>query len=143
MLHNRWHYHVLRGTRLLGACYSLLPSKLLSITLQFSNFLILQLRSMKMYILDMAHAGGDGKKRKMYLLLSITIVQALIIYLLTRSAASIFSLLKSCHCSSVTSYMPGSYDIAQMALNKMGAKRAHVPMTADGEVDYEALLAMP
>lgn len=38
---------------------------------------------MKVYILDMQY-GNDGKKRKIYLLLSITIVQALIIYLLTQ-----------------------------------------------------------
>jgi hypothetical protein len=38
---------------------------------------------MKVYLLDMAY-GGDAKKRKIYLLLGITIIQGLIIYLLTR-----------------------------------------------------------
>ncbi|CAD5223389.1 unnamed protein product [Bursaphelenchus okinawaensis] len=85
------------------------------------------LRSMKIYLLDMANRGGDQKKRKLYLLLSITLVQGLIIWLLT---------------SSVTSYMPGNYNIAKMALDKMGIKKNEVPMTHDGEVDYEALLKM-
>ncbi|CAD5232599.1 unnamed protein product [Bursaphelenchus xylophilus] len=85
------------------------------------------LRSMKIYILDMANRGGDQKKRKLYLLLSITLVQGLIIWLLT---------------SSVTSYMPGNYNIAKMALDKIGLKKHEVPMTHDGEVDYEALLKM-
>ncbi|KAI6185667.1 Protein YIF1 [Aphelenchoides besseyi] len=86
------------------------------------------LRSMKIYILDVANSGVNGRTRKMYLLLSITVIQALIIYLLT---------------SSVTSYMHSNYDIAKMALSKMGLKHNEVPLTNDGEVDYEALLKMP
>jgi hypothetical protein len=39
--------------------------------------------------------------------------------------------------------MPGTYDFAKMALNRMGLKSNDVPMTHDGEVDYEALLKMP
>jgi hypothetical protein len=39
--------------------------------------------------------------------------------------------------------MHESYDIAKMALDKMGLKSKDVPMTHDGEVDYEALLKMP
>lgn len=70
----------------------------------------------------------DGRKRKVYLLLSLVITQALIMYLLT---------------SSVTSYMSDNYDFAKMALSKMGMKSNKVPITADGEVDYEALLKMP
>jgi hypothetical protein len=39
--------------------------------------------------------------------------------------------------------MHENYDFAKMALNKMGLKSNDVPMTHDGEVDYEALLKMP
>lgn len=111
-------------------CYLAGGSSLYYIALAYSILatVFFLLRSMKIYILDMANSGGDQKKRKIYLLLSITIVQALVIWLLT---------------SSVTSYMPGNYDIAKMALNKMGLKKAEVPITHDGEVDYEALLKMP
>lgn len=35
------------------------------------------------------------------------------------------------------------YNFANMALDKMGLKNKAVPMTHDGEVDYEALLKMP
>uniref|UniRef100_A0A914YCY6 Protein YIF1 n=1 Tax=Panagrolaimus superbus TaxID=310955 RepID=A0A914YCY6_9BILA len=87
-------------------------------------------RSLKSFVLDMQ--GGynidEGRKRKVYLLLSLVITQALIMYLLT---------------SSVTSFMSDNYDFAKMALSKMGMKSNKVPMTADGDVDYEALLKMP
>jgi hypothetical protein len=87
-------------------------------------------RSLKSFVLDMqgGYDIGEGRKRKLYLLLSLVITQALIMYLLT---------------SSVTSYMSDNYDFAKMALSKMGMKSNKVPMTADGEVDYEALLKMP
>jgi Na+/glutamate symporter len=70
----------------------------------------------------------EGRKRKVYLLLSLVITQALIMYLLT---------------SSVTSFMSDNYDFAKMAMSKIGIKSAKVPLTADGDVDYEALLKMP
>lgn len=110
-------------------CYVVGGKSLYYISLAYSVLatVFFLLRSMKVYILDMAY-GGDGKKRKIYLLLSITVVQALIIYLLT---------------SSVTSYMHENYDIAKMALDKIGIKSKDVPMTKDGDVDYEALLKMP
>lgn len=75
-----------------------------------------------------ANYSDDGKKRKIYLLLSIVLTQALIMYLLT---------------SSVTSYMSDQYDFAKMALNKIGVKSDKVPIMSNGDVDYEALLKMP
>lgn len=56
--------------------------------------------------------------------------------------------------SSVTSYMPPSYDFAKMAMSGMGLSNAgkaplppgvphNAPLMPDGEVDYEALLKMP
>ena len=72
--------------------------------------------------------ADDGRKRKMYLLLSIVITQALIMYLLT---------------SSVTSFMSDQYDFAKMAMSKIGMKSNNVPLMPNGEVDYEALLKMP
>uniref|UniRef100_A0A1I8C060 Protein YIF1 n=1 Tax=Meloidogyne hapla TaxID=6305 RepID=A0A1I8C060_MELHA len=47
--------------------------------------------------------------------------------------------------SSVTSYMPGKYDFAKMAMSGMGLSNSNkeVPLMSDGEVDYEALLKMP
>jgi hypothetical protein len=67
--------------------YSVIATVFFLVNIIFLTFVKLhfQLRSMKIYILDMANSGGgDAKKRKIYLLLSITIIQALIIYLLTR-----------------------------------------------------------
>jgi hypothetical protein len=86
------------------------------------------LRSLKTFILDAGYSADGGRKRKLYLVLSITVFQSLIMWLLT---------------SSVTSYMPGNYDIAKMAMSGMGLTKKDVPMAPDGTVDYEALLKMP
>uniref|UniRef100_A0A915D6I1 Protein YIF1 n=1 Tax=Ditylenchus dipsaci TaxID=166011 RepID=A0A915D6I1_9BILA len=91
------------------------------------------LRSLKTIILDMGGYGGadGGRKRKLYLLLSITLLQTLIMWLLTRS---------------VTSYMPDNYDFAKMAMSGIGLAKTNsqgMPMQPNGEVDYEALLKMP
>ncbi|KAI3413701.1 hypothetical protein GPALN_011185 [Globodera pallida] len=87
------------------------------------------LRSLKTFILDMGWSPNNGRKRKLYLLLSITAFQSLIMWLLT---------------SSVTSYMPGKYDLAKMAMSGMGlAPNVEAPLNGDGEVDYEALLKSP
>uniref|UniRef100_A0A915PC81 Protein YIF1 n=2 Tax=Meloidogyne TaxID=189290 RepID=A0A915PC81_9BILA len=88
------------------------------------------LRSLKTFILDMGWSPNSGRKRKIYLLLAITAFQSLIMWLLT---------------SSVTSYMPGKYDFAKMAMSGMGLSNTNkeVPLMSDGEVDYEALLKMP
>lgn len=87
------------------------------------------LRSLKTFILDMGWSPENGRKRKLYLLLSITAFQSLIMWLLT---------------SSVTSYMPDKYDFAKLAMSGIGlASNKDVPLTADGDVDYEALLRMP
>uniref|UniRef100_A0A915LST9 Protein YIF1 n=1 Tax=Meloidogyne javanica TaxID=6303 RepID=A0A915LST9_MELJA len=90
----------------------------------------LNLRSLKTFILDMGWSPNSGRKRKIYLLLAITAFQSLIMWLLT---------------SSVTSYMPGKYDFAKMAMSGMGLSNTNkeVPLMSDGEVDYEALLKMP
>lgn len=45
--------------------------------------------------------------------------------------------------SSVTSYMPDSYDFAKMAMKGMGLGNQPVPIDSNGEVDYEALLKAP
>ena len=47
--------------------------------------------------------------------------------------------------SGVTSFDAQKFDFAQLAMSKMGmsGKKHDVPMTEDGEVDYEALLKMP
>ena len=39
----------------------------------------------------------------------------------------------------------GKYDFARLAMDKMGIadRKNAVPMTVDGDVDYEALLKMP
>lgn len=87
------------------------------------------LRSLKTFILDMGWSPESGRKRKLYMLLSITAFQSLIMWLLT---------------SSVTSYMPDKYDFARMAMTGIGlSSDKEMPMTADGDVDYEALLKMP
>uniref|UniRef100_A0A914HEH7 Protein YIF1 n=1 Tax=Globodera rostochiensis TaxID=31243 RepID=A0A914HEH7_GLORO len=87
------------------------------------------LRSLKTFILDMGWSPNNGRKRKLYLLLSITAFQSLIMWLLT---------------SSVTSYMPDKYDLAKMAMSGMGlAPNVEAPLNSDGEVDYEALLKTP
>lgn len=46
--------------------------------------------------------------------------------------------------SSVTSYMPGHYDLAsKMAkIAGVGLDQKNMPLTSSGEVDYEALLKM-
>ncbi|KAI1728735.1 YIF1 domain-containing protein [Ditylenchus destructor] len=86
------------------------------------------LRSLKTVILDMGYSSDGGRKRKLYLLISITVLQSLIMWLLTRSA---------------TSYMPGNYDFAKLALSRMGLAKDQMPLQPNGDVDYEALLKMP
>ena len=39
--------------------------------------------------------------------------------------------------------MSDQYDFAKMAMSKIGMKSNKVPLMANGEVDYEALLKMP
>jgi hypothetical protein len=40
--------------------------------------------------------------------------------------------------------MPANYDFAKLAMSGMGLSASNsVPMTADGDVDYETLLKMP
>lgn len=92
------------------------------------------LRTMKSFILDgfSGHGQdgtGSGRRRKIGLLLSIVVFQSLIMWLLT---------------SSVTSYMPGHYDLAsKMAkIAGVGLDQKNMPLTSSGEVDYEALLKM-
>lgn len=48
--------------------------------------------------------------------------------------------------SGVTSFEYGKFGFAQMAMGKMGmsdVKPEDIPLTDDGDVDYEALLKMP
>ncbi|ETN82381.1 Hrf1 family protein [Necator americanus] len=90
------------------------------------------LRTVKNFIFDSHHFGGeDGRKRKLTLILFILVSQPLIMWWLT---------------SGVTSFEYGKYSFAQMAMGKMGmgdVKAQDIPLTADGDVDYEALLKMP
>jgi hypothetical protein len=109
---------------------------------------VIQLRAMKSFILDTVSGHGqDGRRRKICLLLSIVVFQSLIMWLLTRFLFylhnNIFKRKIFLFYSSVTSFMPGDYDIAKMALSRIGLKGKDVPMTASGEVDYEALLKAP
>ncbi|CAJ0938891.1 unnamed protein product, partial [Mesorhabditis belari] len=91
------------------------------------------LRTIKNFVLDIHHSynSDDGRKRKLMLVLFIVISQPLIMWWLT---------------SGVTSFEYGKYDFARMAMDKMGIAegvKADVPMTVEGDVDYEALLKMP
>ncbi|CEF63232.1 Hrf1 family-containing protein [Strongyloides ratti] len=88
------------------------------------------LRAVKCFIMDSPnyYDENDRKKRKLYLILFITFTQPLIMWWLT---------------SSVTSYMPDSYDFAKMAMKGMGLGNQPVPIDSNGEVDYEALLKAP
>uniref|UniRef100_A0A0K0FL92 Protein YIF1 n=1 Tax=Strongyloides venezuelensis TaxID=75913 RepID=A0A0K0FL92_STRVS len=88
------------------------------------------LRAVKCFIMDSPNSynENDRKKRKLYLILFITFTQPFIMWWLT---------------SSVTSYMPDSYDFAKMAMKGMGLGNQPVPIDANGEVDYEALLKAP
>uniref|UniRef100_A0A1I7XKB0 Protein YIF1 n=1 Tax=Heterorhabditis bacteriophora TaxID=37862 RepID=A0A1I7XKB0_HETBA len=89
------------------------------------------LRTVKNFIFDTNHFGGeDGRKRKLILIVFILVSQPLIMWWLTSGA---------------TNFEYGKFDFAQMAMSKMGmgGKAGQVPLTADGDVDYEALLKMP
>ncbi|KAL6741405.1 hypothetical protein Aduo_014663 [Ancylostoma duodenale] len=90
------------------------------------------LRTVKNFIFDSHHFGGEeGRKRKLTLILFILVSQPLIMWWLT---------------SGVTSFEYGKFGFAQMAMGKMGmgdVKPDDIPLTDDGEVDYEALLKMP
>ncbi|CAJ0591392.1 unnamed protein product [Cylicocyclus nassatus] len=90
------------------------------------------LRTVKNFIFDSPHFGGeDGRKRKLFLILFLLVSQPLIMWWLT---------------SGVTNFDQSKLGFAQMAMGKMGlnnVKIDDVPLTADGDVDYEALLKMP
>uniref|UniRef100_A0A7E4V8A3 Protein YIF1 n=1 Tax=Panagrellus redivivus TaxID=6233 RepID=A0A7E4V8A3_PANRE len=134
-----WHTLAFTGYKFVGIVVCLVLYLLGGTTIYYCALVYMVLaitiflaRSLKSFVLDMQSGGYNaydgGRKRKMYMLLSVVVTQALIMYLLT---------------SSVTSYMGDNLDFAKMALSKMGVKSKDVPMTADGEVDYEALLKMP
>ncbi|VDM58961.1 unnamed protein product [Angiostrongylus costaricensis] len=90
------------------------------------------LRTVKNFVLDSHHFGGeDGRKRKLALILFILITQPFIMWWLT---------------SGTTNFEYGKFSFAQAAMRKMGlgdVKPEDVPLTSNGEVDYEALLKMP
>uniref|UniRef100_A0A0K0CTZ8 Protein YIF1 n=1 Tax=Angiostrongylus cantonensis TaxID=6313 RepID=A0A0K0CTZ8_ANGCA len=90
------------------------------------------LRTVKNFVLDSHHFGGeDGRKRKLALILFILITQPFIMWWLT---------------SGTTNFEYGKFSFAQTAMRKMGlgdVKPEDVPLTSNGEVDYEALLKMP
>ncbi|WKY11806.1 hypothetical protein Q1695_003405 [Nippostrongylus brasiliensis] len=91
------------------------------------------LRTVKNFVFQSHHFGGeDGRKRKLILILFILVSQPLIMWWLTSGTT--------------TSYDSSKFGFAQMAMSKMGVgnvKLDDVPLTDDGEVDYEALLRMP
>ncbi|KAK6021904.1 Hrf1 family protein, partial [Ostertagia ostertagi] len=93
---------------------------------------ISQLRTVKNFVFHSHHFGGEeGRKRKLILIVFILVSQPLIMWWLT---------------SGTTSFDFGKVGFAQLAMGKMGmgnVKLEDVPMTEDGEVDYEALLKMP
>ncbi|KAK0412526.1 hypothetical protein QR680_006266 [Steinernema hermaphroditum] len=102
-------------------------------TLAYTSFAIVffLLRTIKTFILDspqMYDSHDAGRKRRLYLILFICFSQPFIMWLLTSSA---------------TSFTPGNYDFAHMAMKGMGLGGQKVPLLPDGEVDYEALLKMP
>ncbi|KJH43934.1 Hrf1 family protein [Dictyocaulus viviparus] len=90
------------------------------------------LRTVKNFVLDSHHFGGDdGRKRKLALILFILITQPFIMWWLT---------------SGTTTFDLGKFAFAQNAMQKMGlgnVKPEDMPLTADGDLDYEALLKMP
>ncbi|VDM65342.1 unnamed protein product [Strongylus vulgaris] len=90
------------------------------------------LRTVKNFIFDSHHFGGEeGRKRKLFLILFLLVSQPLIMWWLT---------------SGVTNFDQSKLGFAQMAMGKMGLNNVKVddiPLTADGDVDYEALLKMP
>lgn len=55
--------------------------------------LLLQLRSLKTFILDTGYSPDGGRKRKLYLVLSITVFQSLVMWLLTRYASQGFAMM--------------------------------------------------
>ncbi|TKR89783.1 hypothetical protein L596_013833 [Steinernema carpocapsae] len=103
-------------------------------TLAYTSFAIVffLLRTIKTFILDspqLYDSHDGGRKRRLYLILFICFSQPFIMWLLTSSA---------------TSFVPGNYDFAHMAMKGMGMGAGNkVPLLPDGEVDYEALLKMP
>ncbi|KAJ1356912.1 hypothetical protein KIN20_014883 [Parelaphostrongylus tenuis] len=88
--------------------------------------------TVKNYVLNSHHFGGeDGRKRKFTLILFILITQPFIMWWLT---------------SGSTNFEYAKFAFAQTAMKKMGlsdVKPEDVPLTSDGDVDYEALLKMP
>ncbi|OZC12359.1 Hrf1 family protein [Onchocerca flexuosa] len=92
------------------------------------------LRTVKTFLMDVQNTYNEygGKKRKIYLMLFVAFIQPFLMWWLT---------------SSVTSYIPGKMDLAQLALSGIGFNEAiskgQLPLLPDGEVDYEALLKMP
>lgn len=93
------------------------------------------LRTVKNFVFDTHYAyhGDDGRKRKLILILFILVSQPLVMWWLT---------------SGVTSFDYSQYDFARLAMDKMGlapgaSGKIELPKTADGDVDYEALLKMP
>ncbi|VDK72827.1 unnamed protein product [Onchocerca ochengi] len=92
------------------------------------------LRTVKTFLMDVQNTYNEygGKKRRIYLMLFIAFTQPFLMWWLT---------------SSVTSYIPGKMDLAQLALSGIGFNEAiskgQLPVLPGGEVDYEALLKMP
>ncbi|VDK42848.1 unnamed protein product [Anisakis simplex] len=90
------------------------------------------LRTVKNFVLDIYNNYGDGRKRKIYLLIFISFTQPFIMWWLT---------------SGVTRAVANDkLELAGLALSGVGVSlkpKAELPLTDDGEVDYEALLKMP
>uniref|UniRef100_A0A914WQ37 Protein YIF1 n=1 Tax=Plectus sambesii TaxID=2011161 RepID=A0A914WQ37_9BILA len=97
------------------------------------------IRTVKTFVLEGpgAYAQDGGTKRKLYLLLFISLTQPFIMWWLT---------------SSITNFVPGKMDLAEMAMAGIGMGAAKVGgavggakafVQPDGEVDYEALLRAP
>ncbi|KAF8381725.1 yif-1 [Pristionchus pacificus] len=85
------------------------------------------LRTVANFFFD-AHYTPDGRKRKGFLILFILITQPFIMWWLT---------------SGVTNFDYKQYEFASKAMGNLGMKGKDVPMTGEGEVDYEALLKLP
>uniref|UniRef100_A0AC35TQG0 Protein YIF1 n=1 Tax=Rhabditophanes sp. KR3021 TaxID=114890 RepID=A0AC35TQG0_9BILA len=131
-----WHSLAFSSYKYVGMVVSLVSFLMFGKTV--FNFVLLYcavaiifflLRTVKVFIMDSGNAFSEDarKKRKLYLIMFITFSQPLIMWWLT---------------SSVTSFMPDNYDFAKMAMNGigLGANSKVMPLDANGDVDYEALL---
>ncbi|CAI5453068.1 unnamed protein product [Caenorhabditis angaria] len=125
-------------------------------TLAYSSLalVLFLLRTVSHFVFDnSSHYGDDGgRKRKLLLLGFVVITQPLIMWWLT--STQIASTKPRMVVGQewldsnfgVSSYDYDKFGLAQMALGKIvgsGTASKSVPMTMDGDIDYEALLKMP